>query len=1009
MSFLILGEVLRSQSLYEARGFSANDGMCAESFNSITGDDKGFLWMTSENGIVRYDGNAFFCFHHDDSDPNSLLANKCDYVYRDVRGRIWVKTLYGLSLYDEANNHFFNYPAPPGILSGLAGGKITEDHRGRLWLGGYGEVIIFDPVTLKYEKSGWFQFAKETGIIQNDKRNNAVLEVMRKNEHELYLLSVFGLFSVNTQTGKFLYHPNPYTEDSWAFYLCTIDKEGLLWIGTYDQCFYLYNPGTGQWQHKNCGNGNLQIVTDIVPLGKDSLLLLSEKKLVVFRPSLSTFSNLDFEMSGSNAGAKLGHFWKAHVSNGKINLLMSGSLPFLQLRKPRHQISETKLKLPNGFSNNVAHHTGMDEKVLIGDWERQEILLYDFKTRSYQYLILPKKGTKTGVLQSFFNIGANKGILVTSDQIFSLNIKDGILTPILCASYQNAAKAEFRNVVKDEKGTLYVRERSTGIWKLNATASRIEPFFSPNTRGNFSDLYFEPVTRKFWLSQERNGVFIVDPVGLGSKHYPLKVDAMAGASTINSIVGNGRGKVFLALLDHGLMEVDAPAMLVKRYTQLQGLPSDNVSFGLVDESGNYWGTSQMGLYCLQNGKISNYAYHSLGKNFFHRLSSNGKGSFFQNLHPSSLLSFSPKTLLSSGEDGELYLAEIRLFGRPILKEELLHLSPTQNSLSFRFGCQLDNDWRSPECEYSLNQSIWQPFKLKDELNLFNLSPGDYRIQIRRSDRDVKTLDLFFSIASPWYMMKSLWFLLAIVLIILVYILYTYRINMIREQEEVKSKMAQQLSQMEMAALRAQMNPHFIFNCLNSINRFILTNEADLASDYLTQFSRLIRIVLDNSREEIIPLENELSALKLYLAMEAMRFHNRFNWAIDVGDGIDTNAWYIAPMTMQPYVENAIWHGLLPLENSKGIKKLVITIRAFGSHGILISIDDNGVGRKTDENGKDNTRKSHGMALTAERMALISRLTNVKTEIEIIDKLDSEGQAAGTTINIVLNKDEDPLT
>ncbi|MBK9963037.1 MAG: hypothetical protein IPP06_17435 [Saprospiraceae bacterium] len=175
----------------------------------------------------------------------------------------------------------------------------------------------------------------------------------------------------------------------------------MLWIGTYDQCFYLYNPGTGQWQHKNCGNGNLQIVTDIVPLGKDSLLLLSEKKLVVFRPSLSTFSNLDFEMSGSNAGAKLGHFWKAHVSNGKINLLMSGSLPFLQLRKPRHQISETKLKLPNGFSNNVAHHTGMDEKVLIGDWERQEILLYDFKTRSYQYLILPKKGTKTGVLQSF--------------------------------------------------------------------------------------------------------------------------------------------------------------------------------------------------------------------------------------------------------------------------------------------------------------------------------------------------------------------------------------------------------------------------------------------------------------------------------------------------------------------------------------------------------------------------------------------------------------------------------
>src|SRR6188508_2969786 len=116
--------------------------------------------------------------------------------------------------------------------------------------------------------------------------------------------------------------------------------------------------------------------------------------------------------------------------------------------------------------------------------------------------------------------------------------------------------------------------------------------------------------------------------------------------------------------------------------------------------------------------------------------------------------------------------------------------------------------------------------------------------------------------------------------------------------------------MEMQALRAQMNPHFMFNSLNSINNFILKNDPDNASDYLTKFSRLMRLILDNSRSEWVLLENELKALQLYIELEAVRFDNAFKYSMEVTKDVDPETMMVPPLIIQPYVENAIWHGLL---------------------------------------------------------------------------------------------------
>jgi hypothetical protein len=137
--------------------------------------------------------------------------------------------------------------------------------------------------------------------------------------------------------------------------------------------------------------------------------------------------------------------------------------------------------------------------------------------------------------------------------------------------------------------------------------------------------------------------------------------------------------------------------------------------------------------------------------------------------------------------------------------------------------------------------------------------------------------------------------------------------------QLETVFEQRLAETEMTALRAQMNPHFIFNCLNSIKLYTLENNSLMASEYLSKFSRLIRLVLENSRSEKITLETELETLRLYMDMEAMRFKDKVQYSIHIAENIDTQFVEMPPLLLQPYVENAIWHGLMHLEKGGKIE------------------------------------------------------------------------------------------
>lgn len=225
-----------------------------------------------------------------------------------------------------------------------------------------------------------------------------------------------------------------------------------------------------------------------------------------------------------------------------------------------------------------------------------------------------------------------------------------------------------------------------------------------------------------------------------------------------------------------------------------------------------------------------------------------------------------------------------------------------------------------------------------------------------------------------------------------------RLKEIDQTQQENFVLKQKASDLEMQVLRAQMNPHFIFNSLNSINRFILQNNKEQASEYLTKFSKLVRMILQNSQVSLISLESELESLSLYLDLEALRFDHRFQYKISIPKDIDVDVLKVPPLIIQPYTENAIWHGLMHKED-KGQLDIEVT---QGEDHLFFKIIDNGIGRKQAEAmaSKSATKhKSMGLKITKERIDILQRSNGTESPVKIIDLENADGTAAGTEVII----------
>lgn len=225
-------------------------------------------------------------------------------------------------------------------------------------------------------------------------------------------------------------------------------------------------------------------------------------------------------------------------------------------------------------------------------------------------------------------------------------------------------------------------------------------------------------------------------------------------------------------------------------------------------------------------------------------------------------------------------------------------------------------------------------------------------------------------------------------------------RMITKKNELvrNAEFKQQLTDLEMKALRAQINPHFIFNCMNSINLLILNGNAEDASRYLSKFAKLIRMILENSEEASVSLEDELQMVEHYIQLEAMRFKEKIDYEIHVEDAINKNETHIPSMVLQPFVENAIWHGLMHKVDSGGMLLIKIAER---DNVLLCTVEDNGVGRERSREIQDTSMVRHngvGMKITEQRLRLLNE-DQLEELISVIDLTDAQHHSSGTRIQI----------
>ncbi|MBO7496180.1 MAG: histidine kinase [Salinivirgaceae bacterium] len=225
------------------------------------------------------------------------------------------------------------------------------------------------------------------------------------------------------------------------------------------------------------------------------------------------------------------------------------------------------------------------------------------------------------------------------------------------------------------------------------------------------------------------------------------------------------------------------------------------------------------------------------------------------------------------------------------------------------------------------------------------------------------------------------------------------------KENVEMSLRQRMLETERSLLRTQMNPHFIFNALNSVQSFITSNNQLDAVRFLSKFAKLMRLILDHSMQQFVPLSDELTSLSLYIDLEKARFNNRFDYRIDIDDNVEEELVSVPPMLIQPFVENAILHGMMHKPEG-GL--ITIKITDNGNNTLTCQITDNGVGRKAAaeiEKKGEKAHKSVGMQLTRERLQDLNRKTKSELSYTITDLEDSNGNALGTQVTIVIPEQE----
>jgi len=354
---------------------------------------------------------------------------------------------------------------------------------------------------------------------------------------------------------------------------------------------------------------------------------------------------------------------------------------------------------------------------------------------------------------------------------------------------------------------------------------------------------------------------------------------------------------------------------------------------------------------------------------------------------------------------KIFIDEIQLFGKKISSEKEF-FNYHENFITIYFHAMAIRSKGKNRFEYRINRNAkWISLPNNTEkVNLQNLAPGEYEFQIRTFNEDgVASAVATYPFVIDKHFAQKWWFILLVVMgvVSISLIVFRFRYNSLQRQNYLRSeqdRLKKEVYKSKIAAIRSQMNPHFMFNALNTIQEFIVTNQKEIASEYLADFADLMRKYLEQSKHEEILLSEEMETLEIYLSLENLRFEGDLNYSIYCEPKVNPYELKIPVMLFQPFVENAIKHGLL---HKKGEKRLSIVFETVQNNRLRCTIEDNGIGREASAKLKGNNHISFSTGAIDHKTELVNKSSDRQISFEIIDLQENE-KPSGTKVIIELD-------
>lgn len=950
---LVLPYASRSQE-YSYTHYDIPDGLAGSTVYCITQDKDGFLWMGTESGVSRFDGTHFRNFTTKDDLPDLEILE----LFGDSRNRIWMAPFRkSVCFYYKGRIHT---PENDTLLKSLH----LRGHIERFAEDAAGDLLI--------------QEVNRLHVLYKDGRLFEIDSIHGRPIQHCHAAS-------RSRDGNFLIQENDsiYTLRDGQFtasYYIHMDEINTL------TNFLALSPDRVVWRaHKDEGDmlSLVNGVTRKIPFGyfhyrHVSYSIVNDTVVCVNEATGTT----EYTMSGGAVhnfleGAEVsrtfvddeGNTWFTTIGRG-IYRLNSAELRNINLKQAAYDacavtaIKKVGDSLLVGTNRNGIFRLHLPDMRIQGQYmlsseEKKRVLFID--TIDHGRLVY-------GLDNCMQRSGPHPGDNIARP----CNVKAAVLKPdgrILVASGNgvfviNADRfMDTDTLLRERATTVFYKDDSTYIGTLNGL------YLMTGGRGLQWLGKDIPFLRKriAAITESRDGILWIASyddagiIGLKNGRICRTIGSQQGlTSDICRTLTLQNDHLWIGT-DKGLNKVslsrpDEPAM---QYTSFDGLGSNVINAVFVDSPMVYVGTP-------------------VGLSFFNENRTNS--------HSGCRLSW----------------LDISSSGHSLLDDSArLHLPYKENNIHFEYAGISYTSAGRMNYQYRLLglDTAWK-YTQQTFLDYPTLPSGRYELQIiaiNKFNVRSETKILRFEVATPFW--RTAWFqiLTALCLILVTWFVVSLRIRYIRSRQEEERALIRKMNETEHMALQAQMNPHFIFNCLNSIQHYIFDQDIFSANKYLAGFSKLIRATLHNSSQPFVPLEDEVRYLSTYLSLEKLRFKDKIDYSIDVADNIDTSAVLIPPMLVQPYVENCMRHGLRHKIEGRGYIRISMCLT---DGKLIIVVEDNGIGREKAAAYKTKEHieyQSKGMSLTAERIGLINAIYDEAIDVEIVDLKDTEGHPQGTRV------------